>query len=256
MLICFDIGNTSIATGVYLSDKLLFKFLYIHQKKFDTQGFANLLSKQLHQNNIETHSIESICVGSVVPNLTDALEKFCYQFFKITPFIVSHKNNLSVEILIDNPSALGADFIASSVAATEYFKHQHKAIVNFGTATTVSFLNNKDQFIGGTIMPGAKIAIESLGHATALLPSLSPKIPQNIIGKNTKDAIFSGIYYSQIGGVKQVIEGLKDTLDPEDIKIIFTGGYAYLFKDQDFFDIFDENLVLNGLQRIFYMKLM
>ena len=75
------------------------------------------------------------------------------------------------------------------------------------------------------------------------------------MGRSTVESIQSGLYFSQVGTVRELAEQFsKEFPDGEDPVILGTGGYARLFQSENLFDHIYPNLVLNGLYLAYYMN--
>lgn len=59
-------------------------------------------------------------------------------------------------------------------------------LVDMGTATTVTVLDEQGAFRGGAILPGANLALSSLAGGTALLPDIPLAVPDRAIGDDTR----------------------------------------------------------------------
>ena len=167
------------------------------------------------------------------------------------PIILNNKN-IPIKIKLKNPSQVGIDRLVNAVAAKNIYSCP-SIVIDFGTATTFDIVSEKGEYIGGIIAPGIKISAESLYEKTAKLPKLNIKKINNlkIIGKNTNEAINSGIIYGHIGLIKEVLREIeKQNPKIKKPKIILTGGYSKMLSG--FFDFkIDEELTLKGLQVIF-----
>ncbi|HAM39363.1 MAG TPA: type III pantothenate kinase [Elusimicrobia bacterium] len=229
-LLAVDIGNTTINFGLFENGNLILK------KKIISYGFKNVPIKDYS---------ESI-VSSVVPDLTLTIKKTLKN-----PIILNNKN-IPIKIKLKNPSQVGIDRLVNAVAAKNIYSCP-SIVIDFGTATTFDIVSEKGEYIGGIIAPGIKISAESLYEKTAKLPKLNIKKINNlkIIGKNTNEAINSGIIYGHIGLIKEVLREIeKQNPKIKKPKIILTGGYSKMLSG--FFDFkIDEELTLKGLQVIF-----
>ena len=138
-------------------------------------------------------------------------------------------------------------------------------MVNAGTAVTIdalTFNNKKAEFIGGMILPGIHLMQQSLGFATAQLPSISTestvestnKFYQDIFAKNTADAMRAGAIHAACGAVRQMHTKLALQCNQSPY-ILISGGNAQLIKDNLLDDVTNQalivdNLVLRGLYLI------
>jgi type III pantothenate kinase len=119
-----------------------------------------------------------------------------------------------------------------------------------GTATTLCVIKKNRDYLGGSILPGMRLSMEALKSNTAKLMEVDIIPPANHIGRTTRESIQSGLFYGQLGALKELISGCKQNeLDNEDAVVIGTGGFSHLFKDQGIFDHLVPELVLQGLRQ-------
>ena len=152
--------------------------------------------------------------------------------------------------MIDNPAQLGADLIAGAVAALDEYEPPF-IIIDLGTATTFSYVNEKKQFKGGVIMPGAITALNSLVSGTSQLIRISLEAPKKVIGSNTIDSMKSGIIYGNAAMIDGMIERIEEEMSRE-LLTIATGGLAkvivpYCKKNI----VVDDSLLIKGLGLIY-----
>jgi type III pantothenate kinase len=155
-------------------------------------------------------------------------------------------------ILYENPQEVGADRIVNAVAGYEIHKRA-LIIVDFGTATTFDYVTKKGEYAGGVIMPGIMISLEALFERASKLPRVELVRPKNIIGKNTVNAMQSGITYGYVSLVDGLVAKIKEEVRT-DLYVIATGGLATLVhKESKTINEVDELLTLKGL-KILYEK--
>ena len=172
MLLTVDIGNTHIIIGGFqIKDKsvaqtpsFIARFLTEHRKTDDQYAMA--ISQLLSLYHIEEHSIQDVIICSVVPELSDTMKQAFIKVTGITPMLLGPGIKTGLNIRIDNPAQLGADLVAGAVAAVA--KYPLPCIIfDLGTATTISVIDEKGYFLGGTICAGVSITLEALANKTA-----------------------------------------------------------------------------------------
>ena len=151
-----------------------------------------------------------------------------------------------LNIKIENPAQTGADLVVDSVAVLR----EHKApiiVIDMGTATTVTVIDETGAFIGGSICPGVKISMDALTERTALLPGLQLDQPKRAIGRNTIDCMRSGIML----GTACMLDGLVQRMEEElgcKATVVATGGIAkFIIPMCRTPIIYDKDLLLKGL---------
>lgn len=155
-------------------------------------------------------------------------------FLNTSPKPISKGTQLPISNCVEHPEKVGLDRLLNGVAVNQFRSANKPAIVvDSGTATTVDALDSNGCFLGGAILPGYELAAKALNQYTELLPLIAStdlkQQPTPIIGRNTTQALQSGISWGFIGGVKQVVERMQEELTDEPL-IVLTGGNAYLLK--------------------------
>lgn len=253
-LLCLDIGNTHMFGGLFVNDVICLRFRYPTQHPVTSDQIGLFLKAVLRENTIDPSTIEAISISSVVPSLNYSIRSACIKYLKITPFQLKPGVKTGLQLHIKNPIELGADRIANAVGALHRFPEENLIVVDFGTATTLCAISAKTVYLGGAIMPGFKVSATALHQNTANLIPVTIIKPAQALGKCTTDHIQSGLYYGQLGAVKELIHHLSNECFPTTPpRVISTGGYAYLFKEEAVFANNLPDLALEGL-RLILMK--
>jgi len=144
------------------------------------------------------------------------------------PVILDQPRQLSVAINVDFPDRVGIDRLLNALAANLVRPADRAAIVvDSGTATTVDLISATGVFVGGAILPGLRLGGLALHQYTALLPLIEPADltgePPLSLGKNTRDAIRSGLFWGQLGAVRELVARLTELCAAPPIMLV-TGG--------------------------------
>ena len=124
-------------------------------------------------------------------------------------------------------------------------------VIDMGTATTVSVVNGKKQYIGGMILPGIGISLDALTARASQLSGISIDAPKHVIGRNTIECMKSGVLYSNAAAIDGIIDRVEEELG-EKATVIATGGLAKKIVSHCKKDIIlDEDLLLKGLLIIY-----
>ena len=244
-----DIGNT--ITKICLIELKTFKIIkivYFNSIKINSNAFLNKNVKKIIKNkNINRFALFS----SVVPKYHFMLKKFLKKIYKIQLKEIKEKGiQKIVKINIKNKNQVGSDRIAN--AAGVYKKYKSNCIVlDFGTATTFDVVTKNGIYNGGIIAPGVNLSIKSLIKSADQIPIFSIRRQKKIVGKNTIEALRSGFYFGYSGLINSVISKIEKETKKK-YKIIFTGGYADLFKTSITrpFRV-DKNITIRGIIEIF-----
>jgi type III pantothenate kinase len=252
MLLCIDSGNTNIVFAVFDDDdKMLEKWRASSNSNRTADEFEVLLGQLISSSNITVDDINACIIASVVPASLYTLKSLCRDYFSCEPMVIGEEGvELGIEIKVDQPSDVGADRLVNAVSAYQQYKSP-MIIIDFGTATTFDVIDLYGNYIGGVIAPGVNLSLEALHMTAAQLPRVDIQRTSSVIGKNTIEAMQSGIYWGYVG----LIEGLVKRLSEEhkiDISVIATGGLASLFNEAtDFIAFSDPDLTLSGLVFIY-----
>ena len=257
MLLAIDIGNTSISCGVFSQcGELIHSFKLSSDISRTSDEYISLIYSVFWANGIKKEDFSGSIISSVVPMLTYKMCECAERIIGKKPKVVGPGLKSGFSIKIDNPAELGADMVANTAAVISLMGENmtDAVIVDMGTATTLSALTKKKEYIGTCIMPGVKVSLDSLHIGTAQVPSVAPASINKAIGKNSLEAVRSGV----ILGNAIMIDGFIDKFEKEmrigkgNAKIFVTGGlapvvFSHIEREFEYF----ENLTLTGLYCIY-----
>lgn len=249
-LLAIDVGNTNINFAVFDGDQIItrWRLATIHQRTADE--YAAILAQLLQNDGINKADIKNIIIASVVPQIMLAVNKLCTHFFKVKPLIVGENVKYPIKIKIDEPATVGADRVVNALAAAKLY-HKPAIIIDFGTATTFDVVGPSGDYLGGVISPGINLSLSALQEAASMLPRVWIKKPARVIGKNTKEAMQSGIYWGYIGLIEGIVTRIKSEMKTKPI-VIATGGLAPMFSESTkVIEKIEPDLTILGLYEIF-----
>jgi len=248
MILCLDVGNSHVFGGVVEGDNILLRFRYASHQIGTSDQYGLFLRSVLRENSLDPDALTQIAICSVVPELDYSITSACIKYFNITPFMVKPGIRTGLQLKVKNTQELGADRITNAIASCERHPNCHKVIIDFGTATTFCAVTKDKVYLGGVIMPGLNIGMQSLATHAAKLASVEITKSEQCLGRTTKESIQSGLFYGQLGAARTVIECLtREVFSSETPKVIATGGFAHLFSDHNLYDVMENDLVLHGL---------
>ena len=238
MILTIDIGNTKIKFGIFKKTKLV--------DFFHCNSNIEISSKI---DEITQYSIDTVIISSVAPRITSLYKKYINKILQISPFIINYQN-CNISLNVEEPSSVGSDRICNISGALKLYKYP-AIIIDFGTATTFDVINNKKEFIGGAIVPGVETSAEYLMQKAELLNMENLSFPQNVIGKNTKTNLQSGIMFGAIDQVNGMIERINNETQCDN-EIILTGGFSKILSTNlAIKHMLDINLTLKGMIYIY-----
>ena len=266
MLLAVDVGNTNTILGLYRLDVATplpgaalpdgerpdlaahWRITTHRAQTVDEYGvfFVNLFEMHGMSPNQVTH----IIISSVVPPLDSTLRQVCETYFNVQPLFVEPGIKTGMQVLVDNPTELGADRLADCIAAVERYGGPC-IVVDFGTATKFEVISERGEYLGGAIAPGLGLSAEALFSRAARLSRVDIRRPAKVIGTNTVGHLQSGLYYGYIGLVDGILERIFAELGQKP-RVIATGGLARMVAaDSRYINEIDDLLTLDGLRILF-----
>lgn len=252
-ILAVDVGNTNIVLGVYDNAKLrhTWRLATVHDRTEDELAVS--IDGLLAQEDLALADLDALVVGSVVPPLTQAFTRLGERYLDHPPFVIAPGIKTGVRLRVDNPSEVGADRIANTLAAHRRYGGP-LVIVDFGTTTNFDVVSAEGDFLGGSFAPGLEVSAESLfGRASRLFRvALTP--PAQAIGKNTADCLRSGLMFGYVGLVEGLLARIVAEL-PEKPTVIATGGLAATIAPlAKGIERVDEDLTLEGLRMLWELN--
>ena len=247
MLLVVDVGNTQTHFGICRAEELLehWRFATVRQSTADQLGAA--LSNLLELRGYAFSDLEGSIVSSTVPQLEPEWVAMAARYLGHEMHAVGPGTKTGLAIRYDNPREIGADRLVNAVAMRARFDGP-AVCVDFGTATTFDVVSEQGEYVGGSLMTGIEISLEALSERGARLPKVDLAPPKSVIGKNTIDAIRSGVVYGYAGAIDAILRRLYAELGRRPA-VIATGGLSGLVVPYtEEIDEVDELLTLTGLR--------
>ena len=250
MILTVDIGNSNIVLGGVADDKILMEARLRTDATKTSDEYCIDLSRILDVYNFTAEDIEGSIIASVVPQVLNSMQTAIKKLTGKTSLVVGPGLKTGLNIKIENPSQTGADLVVGNVAALR----EHKPpliVIDMGTATTMTVLDETGALIGGCICPGVKISLDALTERTALLPGLQLDQPKKAIGRNTIDCMRSGIMMGNACMLDGMVERMEAELGHK-CTVIATGGIAkFIIPLCKTPMIYDKDLIVKGLAALY-----
>ena len=256
MLLAIDVGNTNIVVGLYEGKKLLHIWRLATNKERTSDEFGVFFLSMFSNAGIAASEVRDVIISSVAPNIMYSLRHSIRKFFDCRPILIEPGIKTGLNIKIDNPKELGADLIVGAVAAYNQAGGP-VIVVDFGTATKLSAVTGKGEFLGVVICPGIQVSADALTSKAAKLPRIQIEKPESVIGTNTIHSMQSGLVFGNVGQIDYLVARIKDEMadrgiDRNKIKVIATGGLARLIVEgTSEIDEVNGLLTLEGLRLIY-----
>ena len=239
MIITIDVGNSRIKLGLFEKNgdvaarKKLPEFVRSMAIEVDEAVPWDELAKWTEGT---PEIIESVILGGVNPRGRDKVLDGWPATGWPAPVVVESPFVLPIKIRVGSPRTVGVDRLLNAVAANVVRPpDKPMIIIDTGTATTVDVVAKDGAFEGGAILPGFQMGSQSLHIYTALLPRISneelARTTPKALGKNTREALRSGLFWGQLGAVKELVQHLSEDLSDKPLLVV-TGGAGRLLVPQ------------------------
>lgn len=250
MLLAIDVGNSNIVIGCIDGGEISHVFRMVTDISKTEHEYAVGIKNILEFDGLKCDGFDGAIISSVVPPLVNVLKAAVKKLTGQSAVIVGVGVKTGMNILIDNPAQLGSDMVADGVAAIAAYKLP-VIIFDLGTATTVSAIDARANYLGGALYPGVALSMNALSSGTSQLPKVPIEPPSAAISANTIDCMKSGAIF----GTASMLDGMIDRFEEElgmKATIVATGGLAHKIIPYCRHEItLDENLLLKGLGIIY-----
>ena len=252
MLLAIDIGNSNISLGVFREARLRMRAKLSAQTERSADEYAAVLYDLLRMNGVAREELTGCILSSVVPELTGLVEAAVEELTGLRVLRVGPGVRTGFRIRIDDPSQLGGDLVADTLAAlTEY--GAPLILIDAGTVTTLAAVDESRTYLGGCILPGIRASAAMLRSTTALLPSITLGVEEEAcLGRNSADAMRCGLLLGSALMLDGFIDRFRALPGMAGAKVVATGGSAGLATAHCRREILrDDELPLKGLRYLY-----
>lgn len=251
-LLAADIGNAHTVLGLVEDGAVGSHWRVATHEHRTADEWAVLLRGLLGPEIVE---IAGISVCSTVPAVLQSWREMLTRHFPDIPHVVVEPGvRTGVPILVDNPREVGTDRIINALAAANDYGGPAIVVDFGGTATTFDVIDDQGRYVGGAITPGIEISLEALGKRGAQLRMVELARPRGVIGKNTVEALQSGMVFGVASQVEGMVERIGAALGvgPGQARVVATGYLAPLVAEEcRCFTDHAPWLTLRGLEMVF-----
>jgi type III pantothenate kinase len=254
MLIAVDVGNTQTVVGLYDGESMVDSWRLSTVRERTADEYRLILTGLLRQDGHRLEDLEGAVLASVVPSAKAAMIEVATGLVGDALVVVGPGIRTGMPINIDNPREAGADRVANAVAAlTKY--GAPVVSVDFGTSTNIDAVDATGALVGASIAPGLEVSLTALISGTAALRRVDLTPPPAAIGRNTVEAIQSGLLFGHAGMVDGLVERFVGELGGSPT-VIATGGLASTIVPHcRTVSTVDPDLTLDGLRIIYEMNI-
>ena len=240
MLLAVDIGNSRVKLGVFDGENLMQKISLPtpRDRKFsfdDLHEIADPISRGL------------IC--SVVPEINVSVATAIEKLYSIKPTVVCNDFDFGLTILHTPLETIGTDRLVNCFSAVE--RYGSPCIVcSVGTALTIDFVDSTMTLRGGVIAPGMQTLAKSMHASTSQLPEVEIAATESVLQQTTDAAVQSGVANGFFGLFETLSEKVRVETNSTPQVIATGGAAAFVAENVRGIDVVDENLLLDGLERL------
>jgi type III pantothenate kinase len=244
-ILVIDIGNTTTSVATWQEDQLKTP---LSVETGNESAFDEVFTA--HAEAMGPSGPAAVVVASVVPSALEMIRKYVEERTGQNALVIGVTIPLPMDVAVEDTKAIGVDRVCA--AAAVYDKLETACIiVDFGSAVTVDLVNDEGTLLGGAILPGLEMQLRALHEYTAVLPEVPAEVPESPYGRNTVEAMQTGVCRGLAGAVRGLVEGYATALNrwPQ---VIATGGdLATLAPHCDFLDTPVKDLTLRGVALAF-----
>lgn len=256
LVVAVDTGNTRAKFGLFrlhndgVAEPLQITACVLH----DTPDLAAAF--QTWWKSLNAALPDTAMVAGSHPEHRDSLVSG-WPLKNCSPVVVTGYKQIPVGMDVDLPDRVGVDRLLNVFAAGRLLHRSHAVIaVDSGTATTVDLMTSDQVFRGGSILPGLRLSAHAMHDYTARLPLLdfdeaSSDVP-DLPGRNTVAAMRAGLFYGQLGAVREIVARLSDAAgrsfaESQMPRVFVTGGGGRQLVDHLAGSVYVDSLPLHGL---------
>ncbi|HIZ44049.1 MAG TPA: type III pantothenate kinase [Firmicutes bacterium] len=250
MILAIDIGNSNIVIGCIDAKQTYFVERISTNTNQTALEYAVTFKNILELYHINPKGLEGAIISSVVPPISNTVKLSVEKIIGKPCLLVGPGIKTGLNIIMDNPATVGSDLVVTAVAGIRDYQAPF-LVIDMGTATTITCIDKNHNYIGGAIIPGVRVSLESLSQKAAQLHNISLETPRRAIGKNTVECMRSGIIFGNAAMLDGMIDRFAEELG-ETPTVIATGGLSkFIIPHCRHTIIYDDSLLLKGLWIIY-----
>ena len=254
MLLAIDTGNTNTLFAIHDGKDWVVEWRIATNASRTADEYAVWFHQLMDMQGLDFSDLDACVISTVVPQSLFNMRNLARRHLGVEPIIIGDEGvKIGVGVRTENPKEVGADRLVTALGAVKKYKG-NLIIIDSGTATTFDIVSADKHFEGGIIAPGINLSVKALHEAAAQLPRIAIMKPKNVIGKNTVEAMQSGIFWGYIGLIDGLVRQIIEE-DGRDFTVVGTGGVASLFQGaSETIQHYDSNLTIDGLLEIWRLN--
>lgn len=251
MLLAVDVGNTNTVLAAFDGEKIAHAWRVRTDSRMTADELSLLYGGLLDREDV---TVTGVALCSTVPAVRHELRSMLARYYPDIPTVVIEPGiKTGVYLAYDNPKEVGSDRVMNTLATYHLFGGP-AIVVDFGTSTNYDVVGPRGEFLGGALAPGLEISVDALASRAAQLLKVELIRPRAVIGKNTVEALQSGLLYGFAAQVDGVVRRISNELAQYGAPraVVATGGLApLLISECETITAHEPNLTLIGLRLVF-----
>ena len=254
MLLAIDTGNTNTLFAIHDGKDWAVEWRIATDPARTADEYAVWFHQLMEMQGLNFSDLTACVISTVVPQSLFNIRNLARRHLNVEPVVIGEEGvDIGIGVRIDNPKEVGADRLVNALGAVQKYKG-NLIIIDSGTATTFDVVSDDKHFEGGIIAPGINLSVKALHEAAAQLPRIAIVKPNKVVGKNTVEAMQSGIFWGYIGLIDGLVRKIIEE-DGRDFTVIGTGGVASLFQGaSETIQHYDSNLTIDGLYELWRLN--
>ncbi len=260
LILAIDVGNTRAKFGVFeLGAAAVPQVRDISAAPLkDSTPLSDTIANWLDEHGFDQLDV-SVLAGSNPPVRDTLLHD--WPLADQAPIVIGSYTDVKIGVDVDVPAEVGIDRLLTAYAVRCLIGgNQPFVVIDSGTATTINLVTADGTFRGGAILPGLRLSAYALHDYTARLPLIETdqlssgllKVDAPLPGRNTVDAMKSGLFWGQLGAIREISSRLAESAksdfgDTNDAIFVLTGGGGRQLVSQLPNAVYIDCLALHGL---------
>jgi type III pantothenate kinase len=247
-----DAGNTRLKWQLVLAGEQVAKGAIVHKQDM-RRAVDSMFQESQFTGAVEKEAVSVAGLASVLNEesnrvLAEAIKEKAgleLQGAKV------EKSKLGLVCAYEDVGRLGVDRWLALLAA--YSKYEGAVcVISCGSALTVDVANKAGQHLGGYILPGLNMSVQSLlGSTHSVRFKKGQEAGSLAYGCDTASAVNNGVLLQKVLFIKGVWERVSNSFSKESPKLVLTGGDAAFIRshlcEMQEIEICDD-LVIQGLR--------
>ena len=218
-----DAGNSQLVLVTYKGEERI-ESLRIRTHHHSSPEEIAVACRQILQDSQFSPDEIHLTISSVVPLLEKSLREVSKLLGSRSFHWIDWNSPHGFEASESARKEIGADLISGLVGARQ-FSGEPFVVIDCGTATTLTLVNENNYIMGVAILPGLATQMLSLTQSAPHLPQeVSLRPPRQPFGNDTEEALQSGILYGHAASIEGFLTRYRSLFPQHKLTALGCGG--------------------------------